>query len=99
MNHAPDTSSYLEYRFLGATDEELLQAGLIYRIGRLYQMAISPQYDLRRREFRAASASVVRTLPDFNFSLTVGYDLIRDETVFGMSIAVPPTPGVGFPTY
>jgi hypothetical protein len=99
MNHAPDTSTYLEYRFLGATDDELLQAGLRYRIGRLYQLGISPQYDLRRGEFRAATASIVRTLPDFNFRMTVGYNLIRDETVFGMNIAVPPTPGVGFPTY
>ncbi len=99
MNHAPDTSTYLEYRFLAATDDELLQAGLRYRIGRLYQLGISPQYDLRRGEFRAASASIVRTLPDFNFSMTVGYDLIRDETIFGLRIAVPPTPGVGFPTY
>ncbi len=99
MNHAPDTSTYLEYRFLAATDDELLQAGLRYRIGRLYQLGISPQYDLRRGEFRAATASIVRTLPDFNFSMTVGYDLIRDETIFGLRIAVPPTPGVGFPTY
>jgi len=99
MTHNPDTSTYLEYRFLGATDDELLQAGLRYRIGRLYQMAISPQYDLRRGEFRAATASIVRTLPDFNFRMTVGYNLIRDETIFGFGIAVPPTPGVGFATY
>ena len=99
MTHNPDTSTYLEYRFLGATDDELLQAGLRYRIGRLYQMAVSPQYDLNRGEFRAATASIVRTLPDFNFRMTVGYNLIRDETTFGFGIAVPPTPGVGFKTY
>ncbi|MBC02074.1 MAG: hypothetical protein CMJ34_02045 [Phycisphaerae bacterium] len=99
FTHNPDTSSYLEYRYLGASRDELLQAGLLYRIGRLYQVGISPQYDLRRDEFRAVSGTIRRKLPDFDFSLSVGYDLIRDQTVFGMSLRVPPQPGVGFPTY
>ena len=99
MTHAPDTSSYIEYRYLAATLDEILQVGLQYRIGRLYQFAVSPQYDLRRDEFRAATASIVRKTPDFNFTFTIGYDLIRDETTFGVGLAVPQTPGVGFPAY
>ncbi|MCP4795243.1 MAG: hypothetical protein GY885_03690, partial [Phycisphaeraceae bacterium] len=82
-----------------ATLDELLQIGLRYRVGRLYQFAVSPQYDLKRDEFRAATASIVRKTPDFNFTLTVGYDLIRDETTFGVRLAVPQTPGIGFPAY
>ena len=99
FTHNPDTSSYIEYRYLAASQDELLQAGVLYRIGRLYQIGISPQYDLRRDEFRAVSGTIQRKLPDFDFSLSIGYDLIRDQTVFGMGLRVPPQPGVGFPTY
>ena len=72
---------------------------MLYRIGRLYQIGVSPQYDLRRDEFRAVSGTIQRKLPDFDFSLSIGYDLIRDQTIFGMGLRVPPQPGVGFPTY
>ncbi len=99
LTHNPDTSSYVEYRYLAASEDELLQAGLTYRIGRLYQLGLGPQYDLRRGEFRAASATLRRTLPDFDFLITVQYDLIQDETTFGLKLSIPPQPGVGFPTY
>ena len=99
FTHDPDTNSYIEYRYLGASDDELLQAGLLYRVGRLYQLGVSPQYDLRRNEFRAVTGSIRRSLPDFDFVLSVGYNLIRDQTVFGMSLRIPPEPGVGLPTY
>ncbi|MEC8320041.1 MAG: hypothetical protein VX012_01435, partial [Planctomycetota bacterium] len=61
--------------------------------------AVSPQYDLRRNEFRAVSASIQRKLPDFDLFFRVGYDLVRDQTIFGLNVRVPPTPGQGFPTY
>ena len=99
FTHNPDTDSYIEYRYLAASEDELLQAGVLYRIGRLYQIGVSPQYDLRRDEFRAVSGTIQRKLPDFDFSLSIGYDLIRDQTIFGMGLRVPPQPGVGFPTY
>ncbi len=99
MEHNPDSSSFIEYRYLGASDDELLQAGLLYRIGRLYRVGVSPQYDLRRDEFRSVTASIRRTLPDFDLSGTIGYDLVRDQTIFGVRLSVPPQPGVGFPTY
>ncbi len=99
LQHNPDTSSYVEYRYLAASRNELLQLGAVYRIGRRYQLAVSPQYDLRRNEFRAVSASIQRKLPDFDLFFRVGYDLVRDQTIFGLNVRVPPTPGQGFPTY
>jgi hypothetical protein len=99
MEHNPDSSSFIEYRYLGASNDELLQAGLLYRIGRLYRVGVSPQYDLRRDEFRSVTASIRRTLPDFDLSGTIGYDLVRDQTIFGVRLSMPPQPGVGFPTY
>jgi hypothetical protein len=99
LQHNPDTSSYVEYRYLSASENEIIQAGVLYRIGRLYRLAASPQYDLRRGEFRAVSGSIRRKLPDFDLSLTIGYDLIRGDTTFGLNLSVPPQPGVGLPTY
>ncbi|MAD77759.1 MAG: hypothetical protein CMJ51_00125 [Planctomycetaceae bacterium] len=99
LQHNPDTSSYVEYRYLSASENEILQAGVLYRVGRLYQLAASPQYDLRRGEFRAVSGSIRRKLPDFDLSLTIGYNLIRGDTTFGLNVSVPPQPGVGLPTY
>ena len=99
MNHSPDTSTYLEYRYLGATDDELLQAGVIYRIGRRYQASFNPQYDVVRGEFRAFNASVRRTFPDFDMIFNVGYGIITDETTVGLRLSIPRQAGEGIRTY
>ena len=99
VTHTPDTSSYIEYRYLGASDDEILQGGLMYRIGRKYQTTISPQWDLVRNEFRAFNTSLLRTFPDFDLSFNLGYDLIQDETTVGMSLSIPRRGEAGLPTY
>ncbi|MCH2160462.1 MAG: hypothetical protein MK085_01175 [Phycisphaerales bacterium] len=101
MTHNPDTRSYIEYRYLGASEDEILQAGVMYRIGRKYEVALSPQYDLRRGEFRAFGGSLRRTFPDFVMNLRFSYGLITDETTVGLSLSIPrqAQQGQGFSTY
>ena len=99
MTHNPDTRTYIEYRYLGASDDELLQAGAMYRVGRKYELTISPQYDLVRNEFRAFGGSLRRTFPDFDMNLNISYGLITDETTVGLSLSIPRQPGQGLPTY
>ena len=99
VTHNPDTSSYIEYRYLGASDDEILQGGVMYRIGRKYQTTISPQWDLVRNEFRAFNTSLLRTFPDFDLSFNLGYDLIQDETSVGLSLSIPRRGEAGLPTY
>ena len=100
MTHTPDTSTFLEYRYLGASDDELLQAGVLYRVGRKYMLTISPQYDLRRDEFRAFGTSLTRTFPDFDLNFNLTYNLIQDETTVGLRLRIPRNGGgQGFKTY
>lgn len=89
MRHDPVTSTYLEYRYIAPTSSELLQAGFLYRAGKRYLIAFSPQYDIEAAEMRAVSGSIARTFPDFNLNLNVGYDLIEDNTFVSMSLSIP----------
>jgi hypothetical protein len=89
MRHNPAVSSYLEYRYLAPTQSELLQAGVLYRVGKRYTLAVSPQYDLEAGEFRAASGSLTRVFPDFDVHANAGYDLIEDDTFVGFSLSIP----------
>jgi hypothetical protein len=89
MRHNPVVSTYIEYRYLAPTSSELLQAGVLYRAGKRYLLAFSPQYDLQAGDFRAVSGSITRTFPDFDLNANAGYDLIEDNTFVGLSISIP----------
>ena len=89
MRHNPLVSTYLEYRYLAPTTTDLLQAGVLYRVGKRYMLAFSPQYDLEAGEFRAVSGSLTRGFPDFDMNANAGYDLIEDDTFVGLSLSIP----------
>ena len=89
MRHSPVVSTYLEYRYIAPTSSELLQAGVLYRAGKRYLIAVSPQYDLEAGEMRAVAGSLTRTFPDFDLSASAGYDLIEDDTFVGLSLSIP----------
>ena len=93
MRHSPVASTFVEYRYIAPTETELLQAGFLYRAGRRYLVAFSPQYDVSAGEMRAVSGAITRTFPDFDLSGRVGYDLIEDRTFFGLSLSMPPGSG------
>lgn len=84
--HSPIFSSYIEYRVLTASDNELLDIGWDYRVTRKYRLSLVPSYDLRADEFRAVSVSVRRRLPDVDFIVRIEYDQILDETSFSASL-------------
>ena len=89
MRHSPVVSTYVEYRYLAPTESELLQAGFLYRAGKRYLIAASPQYDLLAGELRAVAGSITRTFPDFDVNANMGYDLIEDVTFVGFSLSIP----------
>ncbi len=96
MQHSPDVSFFCEYRMVNNfynsslyPNDELLQPGMAYQIGKLYTLSASPQIDLGEGDLRALSASLTRSLPDFNLSAAVGYSVLTDEYSFGMSISIP----------
>ena len=63
-----DTDPYADSVYAKAVENlsRLLQAGVLYRVGKRYTLAVSPQYDLEAGEFRAASGSLTRVFPDFD---------------------------------
>ncbi len=89
MRHSPIVSTYIEYRYIAPTESELLQAGFLYRAGKRYLIACSPQYDLRVGDMRAISGVITRNFPDFDLSANAGYDLIEDNTFVGLSLSIP----------
>lgn len=88
LRHSPIFTTYVEYRTIEVSDNELLDVGWIYRLTPKYRVNLRPQWDLREEEFRAVTVQVVRSFPDFDFEVRVRRDEIQDETSFGASIGL-----------
>jgi outer membrane receptor protein involved in Fe transport len=88
LRHSPLLVTYVEYRVIDASETELLGVGWTYQVTPKYRVALSPQYDFREEDFRALNARITRSFPDFDFTLQVRYDQIRDDTSVGASLSV-----------
>ena len=95
MYHNPEVSTFVEYRYVNNFDptdiypsDELLNVGMNYKIGNLYQLSLGPQFDLREGNFRSLSAQLVRIFPDFDFGVGVSYDSIVDEYSFNARLRI-----------
>ncbi len=86
LRHNPLLATYVEYRYLEASDNELLEIGWSYRLTPKYRVFLSPQWDFKANEFRAVSLTIIRRFPDFDVSFNVIHDEIADETTFGASL-------------
>lgn len=96
LEHSPDVSFFCEYRminnFYDSTlypNDELLQPGVAYKIGKLYTLSAGPQIDLGQGDLRALTASLTRTFPDFNLGAALGYSAITDQYSFGLNLSIP----------
>ena len=86
LTHSPRFSTFVEYRFINVTDTKLLAFGGNYEISDKYDIAVIPQWDFVREDFRSVQASVVRAFPDFDFIFYVSYDQVRGETRVGAQL-------------
>jgi hypothetical protein len=86
LRHSPLLTTFLEYRFIEASETELLDIGWYYRISPKYHVMLRPSWDFQLNEFRSVAVRVTRSFPDFDFIVQVVYDQIRDETTFGAMI-------------
>ena len=86
LNHSPQFSSFVEYRYFNVTDTKLLAFGGNYEISDKYRVSLVPQWDFVRDDFRSVNGSVVRSFPDFDLIFYVGYNQIRDETQVGAQL-------------
>lgn len=88
MNHSPRLRSYIEYRFIDASQNELLTMNWDYELTKTYRINFRPEWDLREDEFRALRLGVDRRFPDFVLRLAVRFDQIRDDTQFSATMAL-----------
>jgi hypothetical protein len=88
LRHTPRLSTMVEYRYLEASSNELLEVAWSYMLTPKYTVSLRPQWDFRANEFRAVSLRVVRRFPDFDLTIQVRHDEIADDTSIGASIGV-----------
>ncbi len=86
LRHSLVLTSSIEYRYLEASNNELIGLGWVYQLSPKYRLQLNPQWDMRQDEFRALNLRVTRRFPDVDFIVQVRYDSIRDETTFGASL-------------
>jgi len=86
IQHSPALTTYAEFRYLDATDTQLLELGLIYQLTPKYRISLRPQWDFRFDEFRSLRVQFIRSFPDFDFTFGVTHDSIQNETRFAASV-------------
>jgi hypothetical protein len=88
LRHTPALSSYVEYRYLNASENELLGVGWDYRLTPKYRIGFRPQWDFEEDDFRSIAVRVTRRFPDFDLVVQVKHDEIRDDTSIGASVGL-----------
>ncbi|MHC4990944.1 MAG: LPS assembly protein LptD [Planctomycetota bacterium] len=86
LRHTPNLRSFIEYRYIDASDNRLLGVGWEYKLTPKYRVSLRPDWDFEENDFRSVSVRVVRSFPDFDLTVQVKQDEIRDETSIGASI-------------
>jgi hypothetical protein len=86
LRHSPVFVTYVEYRFIEVDDTELLGIDWQYQITRKYRVEFSPQYSFHHDDLQYVAFRLTRGFPDFELTLQVRYDQIRDDTSLGASM-------------
>jgi hypothetical protein len=86
LRHSPDLLTFIEYRFIEASDNQILQVGWTYQVTPKYRVTISPQYDFVAEDFRTVGLVVERRFPDFSLTFKVLQDNIEGETTYGATL-------------
>ncbi|MFM1936091.1 MAG: LPS-assembly protein LptD [Planctomycetota bacterium] len=95
IQHAPDVTSFIEYRGINNfapenqyVSDALLAGGVSYQIGKAYSASFVPTYDLKENDFRAFNLNIAREMPDFTLLGSFGYDAIQDQFFGGINISI-----------
>ena len=86
LRHTPDLTTIVEYRYIDAGGNQLLEIGWEYQLTRKYKVALRPQWDFAANDFRAISLILTRTFPDFDVTFLIRRDEIADQTTVGASL-------------
>jgi len=80
LQHSPTFTTFVEFRYIDASDNELLGVDWQYQVTPVYRLGLRPQWDFREDEFRSIRFEVTRSFPDFDFTVGVRRDEIRGDT-------------------
>ena len=86
IRHSPLLRTFVEYRYIDVSENELLAIGWDYQLTPKYRVSLRPDWDLRADEFRAVQLGVTRSFPDFDFTIQIRHDEIRDDTTLAASM-------------
>jgi hypothetical protein len=80
LRHSQALTTFAEFRYIEASDSELLDVGWNMQLTPKYSFGFSPQWDFRNDEFRAVRLLVTRRFPEFDITVTARHDQIKGET-------------------
>jgi len=80
LRHSPAFATFAEFRYIEASDSELLDVGWNMQLTPKYSVGFSPQWDFRNDEFRAVRLLVTRKFPEFDITVSAKHDEIKGET-------------------
>jgi hypothetical protein len=86
LRHSPVLATFVEYRYIDASDNRLLEMGWNYELTPKYHVSFRPQWDFEENDLRAVRLIVTRSFPDFDLAIEVRRDEIEDETTIGASL-------------
>jgi hypothetical protein len=86
IDHAPDLTTFMEYREINSGDSRLLDIGWKYRVSPRYEILVAPAWDFTTENLRSIRVEAQRSFPDFDLTLYAAYDRVRDETFIGASL-------------
>jgi hypothetical protein len=86
VRHSPLLTTFVEYRTIEASANEILGIGWNYQLTPKYHIALRPQWDFVEDEFRSLTARVTRSFPEFEFTFEVKHDEIKGDTTFSAAL-------------
>jgi len=87
IDHSPDLFTSADIRYIEAIDDTLLNLGFGYTLSSLYRLSFTTTYDLDRAEYRGVNSALTRRTPQFDVSVGVAYDNIREDTTLTLSVS------------
>ncbi len=84
FRQSPYLTLGIDYKEIDALQTKLVSTYATYQITRRYAASLSYTYDIGAEESRAVNASLERKMPGWRLVFTGSYDVIQDETLFGV---------------
>tara|TARA_B100001964_G_C14252504_1_gene610618 strand:- start:1302 stop:4187 length:2886 start_codon:yes stop_codon:yes gene_type:complete len=82
LDHGRDVRTYLEYREIDVTNDQLLSLGINYDLSKRYSLNFSPSWNFHIDDLQSLNFVMTRHYPEFDLIGGISYNEIRDETEY-----------------